>query len=107
MAAIPAFAFISPLRCEDTGSIGAESNPMKYSLDIAAFTIPEIGAASAIHLMDDRLFLVSDNGSYLFVYNVRTNHLEKIVIFESEIQGQIPKHLKADFEAMAFYDNQL
>ena len=75
---------------------------MKFSLELL-YTILNIGAASGLILRNDSLYLISDNGGYLYEYNIKTQALETILIFDIGVTANIPKPLKADFEAMAHY----
>ena len=78
----------------------------KFKLEIL-FHIIGIGSASGIFYKDSSVFLISDNGGYLYEYNTTTNTVGKIAIADYEVSENIPKKLKPDFEAMASYGDSL
>ena len=78
----------------------------KFHLKIL-FNIIGIGSASGICYKDNSIFLISDNGGYLYEYKTQTHDLEKTVIVDYEAAENIPKHLKPDFEAIATYNDRL
>lgn len=69
-------------------------------------TIEGIGAASGIVYLDNSLFIVSDNSNFLYQYRITEKSLEKIKLFENRPEIS-PKKDKADFEALALFDNKL
>jgi hypothetical protein len=70
------------------------------------FKIIGIGSASGLIYKDNSLFIISDNSSYLYEYNVRDNQLSKIKLVENT-QENIPKKDKFDFESIALKGNKL
>lgn len=68
--------------------------------------IKGIGAASGLVYRDNLLFIISDNSTFLYQYNINDKTLEKIKLFENS-QDSIAKKDKADFEALTLYDNKL
>lgn len=71
------------------------------------FTIEGIGAASGIVIVGDKLFLVSDAANRLFEYDLKRRALTTTDLASGPHSGHIPKKLKPDFEALAFYENRL
>lgn len=78
----------------------------QFSLEVL-YTIIGIGAASGIYLADRFLYLIADNGSYLYEYDIQNQKIATTVIFQHSDSGFIPKKKKPDFEAMAYYANKL
>lgn len=66
------------------------------------FHIIGIGSASGLFYKDNSVFLISDNGGYLYEYHIGSESLEKIPIIESEILENIPKKAKPDFESLVY-----
>ena len=69
-------------------------------------TIKGIGATSGLVYHDNSLFIVSDNSTFLYHYNINDKTLDKIKLFENS-QESIAKKDKADFEAITLFDNKL
>ena len=69
-------------------------------------TIKGIGATSGLVYHDSSLFIVSDNSTFLYHYNINDKTLDKIKLFENS-QEIIAKKDKADFEAITLFDNKL
>ena len=69
-------------------------------------TIIGIGSASGLVYKDNVLFIISDNSSFLYEYQVEENQLSKIKLFE-DAQENIPKKNKFDFESLALKGNKL
>ena len=65
-----------------------------------------IGATSGLVYLDHSLFIVSDNSTFLYQYNIDEKVLEKIQLFENS-QESIAKKDKADFEVLTLFDNKL
>ena len=65
-----------------------------------------IGAASGVVFHNNSLFIISDNSSFLYHYNLSDKILDKIKLFEDS-QESIAKKDKADFEAITLFDNKL
>ena len=78
----------------------------KFQLEIL-FHIIGIGSASGLFYKDNSVFLISDNGGYLYEYNMDSKSLGKTVIVDHEMPENIPKKRKPDFEALAVYDDSL
>ena len=73
---------------------------------IFQYTILGIGATSGLLLLDNSLFLISDNSSFLYEYQISTNNLLKIKLLEDS-QENIPKKDKLDFETITQKNNKL
>ncbi len=69
-------------------------------------TINGIGATSGIVYQDNSLFIVSDNSTFLYQYNINEKTLDKIKLFENS-QESIAKKDKADFEVLTLFENKL
>ncbi len=70
------------------------------------FKINGIGSASGIVYKDNLVFIISDNSSYLYQYNLEEKKLTKIKLFENG-QENIPKKDKYDFESICLKGNKL
>jgi hypothetical protein len=70
------------------------------------FQILGIGSASGLVYRDHSLFVLSDNSSFLYEYQVKKNQLVRIKLFENS-QENIPKKDKFDFESIALKGNEL
>ena len=76
----------------------------KFTLDLL-FQIIGIGSASGLIHKDDSLFIISDNSSFLYEYDIKEKELHKIKLFENS-QENILKKDKFDFEAIAQKGNK-
>ncbi|WP_338407801.1 hypothetical protein [uncultured Flavobacterium sp.] len=70
------------------------------------FKITGIGSASGIIYKDNLLFIISDNGTFLYQYDIEKKKLAKIKLFENG-QENIPKKDKYDFESICLKENKL
>jgi hypothetical protein len=77
----------------------------KFTLELL-FQIIGIGSASGLVHKDDSLFIISDNSSFLYEYNIKEKELHKIKLFENS-QENIPKKDKFDFESITQKGNKL
>ena len=68
--------------------------------------ISGIGAASGLFFISDSLFIISDNSTFLYQYDLLGEKLTKIALFENS-QDTIIKKNKPDFECITFKDNKL
>lgn len=71
-----------------------------------AFTIKGIAAASGLVFTNNSLYIISDNSTFLYHYNIENQSLEKIPLDENA-QENIPKKEKADFESITLFNNKL
>lgn len=71
----------------------------KFKLELF-FQILGIGATSGLVLEKDSLFLISDSSSFLYEYNLKSEKLDKIQLFQNS-QEAIIKNDKPDFESIA------
>ena len=76
-----------------------------FKLDLH-FQISGIGSASGIVYKDNSVFIISDNGSFLYHYQIQEKELNRINLFENG-QENIPKKEKFDFESIAIKGNKL
>ncbi|MCF6132408.1 DUF6929 family protein [Flavobacterium wongokense] len=72
----------------------------KFQLSIL-FKIIGLGSASGLFYQDDLLYVISDNSTYLYEYNIPNEKLNKIPLVENA-QENIPKNEKPDFESIMF-----
>lgn len=85
---------------------------LDYKIKMKQFTLEilcqiiGIGSASGILLKDQKLFLISDNASYLYEYRFDSKTLHKNRFFENEIAENIPKIQKPDLEAIAHFGDE-
>ncbi len=77
----------------------------KFKLELF-FQIIGIGATSGLVLENDSLFLISDSSSFLYEYNLKTEKLEKIGLFENSAES-IKKNEKPDFESITKVENSI
>lgn len=77
----------------------------KFTLELL-FQIVGIGSASGLIHKDDSLFIISDNSSFLYEYNIKEKELHKIKLFENS-QENITKKDKFDFESITQKGNKL
>jgi len=77
----------------------------KFQLSIL-LTINGLGATSGLVYIDNSLFIISDNSSYLYEYQINNNLLNKIKLLENS-QENIAKKDKLDFESITLFDNKL
>jgi hypothetical protein len=70
------------------------------------FQIFGLGSASGLVYKDDSIFIISDNSSYLYQYQIQEKELFKIQLLENG-QENIPKKDKYDFESIALKGNEL
>ncbi|WP_264521738.1 DUF6929 family protein [Flavobacterium sp. N1994] len=77
----------------------------KFQL-IPFLEIKGIGAASGIVYHNNSLFIVSDNSSFLYCFDLNENLLEKIKLFDNS-QENLAKKDKADFESLTLFNEKL
>ncbi|WP_293889822.1 hypothetical protein [Flavobacterium sp.] len=77
----------------------------KFQL-IPFLEIDGIGAASGIVCQNNSLFIISDNSTLLYHYNLTKKAYEKIKLFENRLEI-LAKKDKPDFEAITLFDNKL
>ncbi len=77
----------------------------KFQLSLL-FKIIGIGSASGLVYHEDHLYVISDNSTYLYEYQLQEQKLHKIPLTENA-QDNIPKKDKPDFEAIAREGNDL
>ncbi|MFV5696078.1 DUF6929 family protein [Flavobacterium sp. LB3P122] len=70
------------------------------------FQIKGIGSASGLIRKDDSLFIIADNSSFLYEYDIKEKELHKIKLFENS-QENIPKKDKFDFESITQKGNKI
>ena len=79
---------------------------MKHFKIESLYQIIGIGSASGLVYKDNSLFIVSDNSTFLYKYNMQEQELTKIPIAENP-QENIAKKDKFDFESIALKGNKL
>ena len=77
----------------------------KFTLEIL-FQIIGIGSASGLVLIDDSLFIISDNSTFLYEYAVANRTVNKIKLLDYS-QENMPKKQKLDFESLTQKGNKL
>ena len=77
----------------------------KFQLSLL-FKIIGIGSASGILYHNDLLYVISDNSTYLYEYNIPNEKLNKIPLVEYP-QENISKKDKPDFESITFHEDNL
>ena len=68
--------------------------------------ISGIGAASGLFFKYETLFIISDNSTFFYQYDLLEEKLTKIKLFENS-QDSIIKKNKPDYESITFKDNKL
>ena len=66
------------------------------------FHILGVGSASGLFLKDNSLYVIGDNSSYFYEYELKSSALNRYALNESPAEN-IKKKVKPDFEALAFY----
>ncbi|WP_296150098.1 hypothetical protein [uncultured Flavobacterium sp.] len=78
----------------------------KFTLELL-FQIIGIGSASGLVHKENSLFLISDNSSILYEYNIQNEKLDSYPLLENNgdvsKQKNIPKKIKPDFESIAVF----
>lgn len=77
----------------------------KFTLEVL-FQIIGIGSASGLVYKDNSLFIVSDNASVLYEYNIENKNLDRHPLLENNAEApaeNIPKKQKPDFEAITSF----
>jgi hypothetical protein len=70
------------------------------------FKIAGIGSASGLVYKDNAVYIISDNSSFLYEYQIQEKELSKIKLFEDG-QENIRKKDKFDFETITLKENKL
>lgn len=70
------------------------------------FKLVGLGATSGLVIDGDSLFLISDNGSFLYEYHFQSSKLESIRLFENS-QANLLKSEKLDFESIVKHNYSL
>lgn len=77
----------------------------RFTLELL-FQIIGIGSASGLLLKNDQLNIISDNGTYLYAYEMKSAHLSRHPLIAHPAEN-IEKKLKPDFEAITSHGNVL
>ena len=77
----------------------------KFEL-LVFLAIKGIGSASGIVHTNNSLYIISDNSTYLYEYQLANNHLNKIALVENA-QQNIQKKEKPDYESITLKGNKL
>lgn len=77
----------------------------KITLELL-FKINGIGSASGLVQTGNSLFVISDNSTFLYEYNILENELSKIKLFENAKENILKKD-KFDFESITIKENKL
>ena len=77
----------------------------KFQLSVL-FKIIGIGSASGLVYHQDKLYIISDNSTFLYEYNLMDKRLDKIALVENP-QDNIIKKEKPDFESITLKGNNL
>ncbi len=70
------------------------------------FEIVGLSAASGLVLITNKLYLIADNSTYLYQYNIDTKKIIKHPL-KKDAEDNIPKKKKKDFETIYLKDNKL
>lgn len=68
------------------------------------FHIIGIGSASGLFLKENSLYIIGDNSSYFYEYEIKSSGLKRYALSEYPTEN-IEKKLKPDFEALSYYQN--
>ncbi|WP_309642347.1 DUF6929 family protein [Flavobacterium sp.] len=77
----------------------------KFTLDIL-FKIIGIGSASGLIYNDNFLYIISDNSTFLYHYDIKESKVSKIKLFENS-QENLRKRDKSDFESVLQKDKKI
>jgi hypothetical protein len=77
----------------------------KFQLSLL-FKIIGIGSASGLVYQQDKLYIISDNSTFLYEYSISNKNLNKIALVDYP-QENIAKNEKPDFESISFLGNKL
>jgi hypothetical protein len=77
----------------------------KFQLSVL-FKIIGIGSASGLVFHENKLYIISDNSTFLYEYNILDERLDKIALVENAEENTIKKD-KADFESITLNGNNL
>ena len=79
----------------------------KFKLDLFVKIIG-ISSASGLIYHNNLLYIISDNSNYLYEYNLENTDLKKHLITDnSEINENVPKKIKSDFEAITQFGDDI
>jgi hypothetical protein len=69
---------------------------------IKKYFLPDVPSASGVEVVRDRIYIVGDDSSWLYILNTQAKLTDKVALFASPdlINGRIPKISKPDFEAL-------
>jgi hypothetical protein len=79
---------------------------MKKNQLSSFLSIVGIGSASGLVFKHNSLFIISDNASFLYQFDILQNKLKRIPLVENP-QENIPKKSKYDFESISLKGNKL
>lgn len=68
------------------------------------FHIIGISSASGLFLKNNSLYVIGDNSSYFYEYELKSSNLKRYAVNENPTEN-ISKKIKPDFEALAHYEN--
>lgn len=76
---------------------------------VTKYDLPGIPSASGIEIIDDDVYIMSDDSPWLYRLDLQLNIAGKIRIADpgAAIEGKIPKKIKPDLEAMCHVGNEL
>jgi hypothetical protein len=77
----------------------------KFQLSLL-FKIIGIGSASGLVYYQDKLFIISDNSTFLYEYTISNENLKKIALVENP-QENIIKKDKPDFESITIFEKDI
>ena len=77
----------------------------KFQLSLL-FKIIGVGSASGLVYHQDKLYIISDNSTFLYEYTISNESLHKIPLVENP-QDNIFKKEKPDFESITLHDDHL
>jgi len=77
----------------------------KFQLSIL-FKIIGIGSASGLVFYQDKLYIVSDNSTFLYEYTISNENLNKIALVENPKENIIKKD-KPDFESITIFEKDI
>lgn len=72
---------------------------INFSLQ-SKYKISGLGACSGLVFIKNILYVISDNSTFLYEYDIDNQHLNKIPLFKNS-EENIPKKQKPDFESIA------
>lgn len=70
-------------------------------------SVQGVGSASGLVMLENQIYMVSDNSNYLYRVSTQDSTMEKVLVLDRGVNEQVPKKQKSDFEAITQLDSTL